>query len=514
MDALCFKQCAKVVLATFTLSLLMACKESPSLEKIVYSSYATLSGEYQTNSPFDTSKPVKVLFAIDTSGSMNSADPSNLRVDAVKNFVDTYQDDENLQFEVQLWSEAIDSTTTNEDGMAGFTDNLDNINSVLNSVNNNSGTSYSTSISEMQKDILNDLNQYGPANYIVVFLSDGEPSVGDTDTDNIINSVSRLKETVLSAGAVGFQMNTFILGQNPKVEYTALMNGMAVNGDGAFSVFSSAVDIDFVESVGIRVPVNYIIKSFNVYNYNVKQVDDVLKVDTDGDGLIDDIEIEIGSDPYLIDTDMDGLSDFIEYSASAIANQFNPLVDEGFCTEQDKLDSDRDNLTNCEEKLKGTNSLLVDSDADGVPDHLEVLAGTNPNHSEGVWDSDSDGRADLSEVKLHTNVQSSDDKSTRRYEYDYWTEYAGYVALEAVSGNQDPDARVKKYSYQVSNIRIMETLDVNSTNTIGIWLGQVPQDSPEDSPSYHVIYIEENSLCGENCLTQVDWSQAIWLQEP
>ncbi len=503
-----------ILLSLLSLLVLSACKESPVLEQIVYSSYATLSGDYKTNSPFDNAAQVKVLFAIDTSGSMNNADPSNLRVDAVKDFIDTYKDDENLQFEVQLWSESVDSTTQNTDGMPGFSDDIVSINALLDTVNNGSGTNYSASISDMQKDILNDIQQYGPANYIVVFLSDGEPSVGDTNTDNIIESVGRLKESVLAAGASGFQMNTFILGQDPKIEYTALMNGMAVIGDGAFSVFSSAVDIDFVESIGIRVPVNYIIKSFNVYNYNVKQINDVLKVDTDGDGLVDDIEIEIGSDPYIRDSDFDGLSDFIEYSASSIANQFNPLVDEGFCTVADKLDTDSDNLTNCEEKVKGTNPLLVDSDADGIPDQLEVLAGTNPNFSEGVWDSDSDGRSDLSEVKLHTNVQSSDNKSTNRYEYNYWTEYVGYVAVDNPPDNNESQARVKKYNYQVDNIRIMETLEINGTNTIGVWLGQVPEDNPEDPPIYQVIYIEQDDQCARNCLTEVDWSQAISLQAP
>ncbi len=531
MKAYLNNQLAKVllqILAAVALVLVGACsQESPLLEKIVYSSYATISGDYKTNSPFDTSNPVKVLFAIDTSGSMNSADPSSLRIEAVKDFVDTYQTDDNLMFEVQLWNAGVEFSTKNDLGQNGFSDDIDHINSTLDDARNGNGTSYSESISEIQRNILNDINEYGASSYIVVFLSDGEPSVGITDTPSIVSMVSTLKETVLSAGARGFQMNTFILGENPKTEYTSLMSEMALVGDGTFSVFSSAVDIDFVESIGIRVPVNHIIKSFNVYNYNVKQIDDVLLVDTDGDGLVDETEIKIGTDPYLPDTDFDGLSDFIEYTASSIADQFDPLVDEGYCTASDKLDSDSDNLTNCEEFVKETNPLLVDTDADGVPDHLEVLSGTNPNHAEGVWDSDSDGRSDLEEVKLHTNVQASDDKSTRRYEYDYTTEYLGYVAVDSVnsdgtdlapnslnnaSSDEESQARVKQYNFEVSNIRLMKTLETNGTNTIGIWVGQVPEDSPQDPPTFHVFYVTLNTLCGEHCLSEVDWSQAVSLK--
>lgn len=65
--------------------------------------------------------------------------------------------------------------------------------------------------------------------------------------------------------------------------------------------------------------------------------------DTDGDGLEDAIEFELGTDPYSIDTDQDGLTDGDEYYVFA------------------------------------TGTLNPDTDGDGILDGDEVAQGTDPN---------------------------------------------------------------------------------------------------------------------------------------
>ncbi|CAA9567413.1 MAG: internalin, putative [uncultured Thermomicrobiales bacterium] len=64
-------------------------------------------------------------------------------------------------------------------------------------------------------------------------------------------------------------------------------------------------------------------------------------VDTDGDGLTDAEEVELGTDPTVIDTDDDGLTD-------------------------------------AEEVELGTDPTVIDTDGDGVDDATEVNAGTDP----------------------------------------------------------------------------------------------------------------------------------------
>ena len=65
--------------------------------------------------------------------------------------------------------------------------------------------------------------------------------------------------------------------------------------------------------------------------------------DTDGDGLEDTIEVELGTDPYSVDTDQDGLTDGDEYYVYA------------------------------------TGTLNPDSDGDGILDGDEAAQGTDPN---------------------------------------------------------------------------------------------------------------------------------------
>jgi outer membrane protein OmpA-like peptidoglycan-associated protein len=108
-------------------------------------------------------------------------------------------------------------------------------------------------------------------------------------------------------------------------------------------------------------------------------------VDTDGDGLPDDEERKIGTDPNKADTDEDGLTDGDEVKKYST----NPL----------KADTDGDALKDGEEVLSfATNPLKADSDGEGLNDGDEVKKyRTNPNKT----DTDSDTLTDADEMLKH-----------------------------------------------------------------------------------------------------------------
>ncbi len=85
---------------------------------------------------------------------------------------------------------------------------------------------------------------------------------------------------------------------------------------------------------------------------------DPLKRDTDGDGLPDGLEIDIGLNPRLSDTDHDGLLDGIEVSMGT-----DPL----------NRDSDGDYVMDGIEVRNGTNPLKMDTDGDGIDDFNELF---------------------------------------------------------------------------------------------------------------------------------------------
>ncbi|MGB6849405.1 MAG: carboxypeptidase regulatory-like domain-containing protein [Thermoanaerobaculia bacterium] len=118
-----------------------------------------------------------------------------------------------------------------------------------------------------------------------------------------------------------------------------------------------------------------------------------LHLDTDGDGLTDEEEDTLGTDPQNPDTDGDGLTDGEEVNIHG-TDPTNPDTDgdgltDGFevefgfnphdPTDSATADPDEDGLTNSEEQQAGSNPFDADTDDGGRPDGQEVLLdGTDP----------------------------------------------------------------------------------------------------------------------------------------
>ena len=82
-------------------------------------------------------------------------------------------------------------------------------------------------------------------------------------------------------------------------------------------------------------------------------------VDSDGDGLTDEEETELGTDPTTVDSDGDGLTDYQEV--------------ECYDTDPMEADTDGDGLTDYQEvECYDTNPMEADTDNDGVGDEQEI----------------------------------------------------------------------------------------------------------------------------------------------
>ncbi|TKD56513.1 gliding motility-associated C-terminal domain-containing protein, partial [Flavobacterium sp. ASW18X] len=129
---------------------------------------------------------------------------------------------------------------------------------------------------------------------------------------------------------------------------------------------------------------------------NVGTGEVIISVDSDGDGLNDNEETLLGTDPNNPDSDGDGISDGQE-----VADETNPLedCDSNGGTALGASDCDEDGLTNDEEASLGTDPYNPDSDNDGLLDGEEELLGTDPLNP----DSDGDGTNDGQEVLDNTN---------------------------------------------------------------------------------------------------------------
>jgi outer membrane protein OmpA-like peptidoglycan-associated protein len=132
---------------------------------------------------------------------------------------------------------------------------------------------------------------------------------------------------------------------------------------------------------------------------------DPMKIDTDGDGLMDGEETgKYRTDPYKTDSDMDGLSDGAEVLQ--------------YKTDPNKADTDGDGLNDyAEVNVHNTDPLKIDTDGGGMNDGAEIQAKKNPLDSKddapapvkpaapkfdtNKIDTDSDGLMDFEEINKY-----------------------------------------------------------------------------------------------------------------
>jgi outer membrane protein OmpA-like peptidoglycan-associated protein len=137
--------------------------------------------------------------------------------------------------------------------------------------------------------------------------------------------------------------------------------------------------------------------------------------DNDGDGLTNDEEEKLGTDPNIADTDGDGLKDGEElniYKTDPLrADTDGDGLNDGaevntYRTDPNKADTDSDGLNDGDEISKySTDPMNPDTDGDGLTDGDEVLKySSNPTNV----DTDADGLRDGDEIARKTDPNKTD----------------------------------------------------------------------------------------------------------
>ncbi|MEZ5538259.1 MAG: choice-of-anchor L domain-containing protein [Thiolinea sp.] len=224
---------------------------------------------------------------------------------------------------------------------------------------------------------------------------------------------------------------------------------------------------------------------------NVTDMDE----DADGDGLSDDLEVDLGTNPNNPDTDGDGIADNLEIGTDVT----KPLDTDGD-GKINALDDDDDNDT-IPTELENHGSTQEDTDQDGKPDYLDddddndglLTRYENYNgHTPLDDDTDRDGKPDYLDADddndgLLTRNENSDPNGNRQPEDAVDTDGDGFVDyldrdnLHAPGDDNDKDGLTNEEEVELGSDPDNPDTDGDGINDkVERGDGKTPLDSDED----------------------------------
>jgi hypothetical protein len=161
--------------------------------------------------------------------------------------------------------------------------------------------------------------------------------------------------------------------------------------------------------------------------------------DSDNDGLTDEQERKIGTNPNDADTDRDGLTDIYEYWSP---NGLDPK----------KFDTDGDGLNDGHELYIGTKPAVKDSDGDGINDKQDLLpldptnGGNDPLPNKPVLFGAEASAAASDLLEPAEPVAASEPMAEPMSEPEPYVEES-YAAVESAPAEMTADAPVEEMAF-------------------------------------------------------------------
>ncbi len=437
-------------LASLSLILGHGCSNVNLLPKTDQASAMTAASVNFCTTPANTIKSaLKFIFVVDRSGSnqlvypknpatgnydlppVAGTDPSGIRrFGAILNFVRSYSSDPNIFWSMVNFSDDVMSGSN----FQGFTNQQNSFLSFVNNQYTNTAsidggdTNYVSTVRFIQKMINDDItaaslvNPAVSSNYVIFFISDGAPIVTGnlqkgSDITSVVSSTAAMQQSNPNY-VDGIEFNTGFTGNSDPVA-SSLLQQMSSNASGTALDFSGGQTIDFSRfSVPTRIA-KFVMKEFWVVNQNTIWENGQIVLDSDGDGISDRKELQLGSDPTKVDSDGNGVSDAVELKATGMpckdskcavsgADPFVTCATIVQSTGPKYLDSDGDGLNDCEEHLLGSAPKDFDSNLDYVPDDMALRMGINITGASSLGlDPDFDGLSNYFELKYNTPMLSA-----------------------------------------------------------------------------------------------------------
>ena len=513
---------------------------------------ATLDAGFCTDVPVPAQQKIRYLFILDHSslnqvavinnGNTSNSDPTgSRRYGAIINFVQNLVPSPQVSVGFDIIDFSDSSNTKQVAGLNTFdTDVNDFINIAtsdwegpnqdpLNPAPTDGGfTDYNAALQAaytlIQQDLQNQLDlsttqsSIVSTNYILVFVTAGTPVVqttvdlngntlgspGTSFTEDYTTLVKPALMQVLGLKTdpkysqfvssitlnTAYYYNTASLPTDAATSATVdYLKQMALDGNGTFQN-SSGAQVLYQSFAPPLISLQSQLVDVFIENKNAVWWNGTLLQDSDGDGIPDAVEGQLGSNATLSDSDGNGVSDLVEYTTAgktctasgcsqggrnlfAICAGFNPQVDSTGLTKYQSTSND--GLNDCEKYVLGANYKSFNSSGSLIPDFMALKNGIsiqpgNPYVGNAIPFADS--LTNYSKLKMGLPVNSAVTDLTR---YKVRVTNLEVAPLPTDSANPKHDnLAVSCYHMNVSNIAV--TGDANTLRVSLVMNSALGQD--------------------------------------
>ncbi|MDR3607073.1 MAG: hypothetical protein P4M08_06810 [Oligoflexia bacterium] len=275
-------------------------------------------------------------------------------------------------------------------------------------------TNYQSALAAAQDLIYNDLEAEATSlvtppvkiDYVIIMVTDGFPNVASpnppgytpqsfsVDLQGVIQNIINYKSNPTFGPLISnISLNTayyYPSAATPDQNDENLLQQMSALGLGKSQVFGNGSSVVYQSYAPVSRQVKYNLADVWIENENAVWWDNgQLMLDSDGDGLPDLIESQLGSNPFVQDSDGNGVSDLVEYRAMgkpckdascSPANRNPYAVCDGLSPSTDASGnvtfpySAKDGLNDCEKLVLNGTQANFDSNGDFLPDLMEFKA--------------------------------------------------------------------------------------------------------------------------------------------
>ncbi len=434
-----------------------------------------LTGEACTASPDSVGYPYKILFIVDVSGSTVTSDPTNNRGPAVAAVLNQYANNPEVSFAIISFDTQPNLLETT------FTRDLNILLPIVPMLDLNLGqTNYLDTLARVKDIITADANQLDQVQrsrtrYDVQWLSDGVPQPC-VDVSAILTAEQPVLDLTKSLAVFDIKLSTVFLtgaagGSGCQNTPDQIMQPMATEGRGTYQALTGPnlkFNIDFET---ILQPFSK--ELFYVVNESRVVKNGKLLADSDRDGVSDEDETATGTDPTIPNTNPSGCSDRINFLQSANPNLCNSTCTLAAQNNNNVLvDTDADELKDCEELAMGTTRTKADSDGDNFIDMLEMRFGTNAaDPTTMTVDTDVDGTTDGAEILTGTDPLTAEPDRSLAYTY---------APLVAVTGGNVTTGE-NCFNFAVHNVQLIQTVatpaNLEGDNVVCAYIEQRPSNT-------------------------------------